>query len=183
MLRKIVRWVIILVAGTALVSVVLFGANVLFAGDTIAYKTTIQIIAVPSQNRQFVLLTDLAGFDDRSWYVYESTLDASLTEAQQREHSDEGALFWNYSEAGEHKDNPRLRIEGGRFLVFSRGGLDHSLYDLRARQVLINEVSPLAAAVGKPDLNLNLETQISIVEKWVKENLHERIQSHIKNPT
>jgi hypothetical protein len=173
----------ILVGGAALVNVVLFGANVLFAGNNIAHKTTIQIIAVPSQNRQFVLLTDLAAFDDRSWYVYESTLDAPLTEAQQREHSDEGALFWNYSEAGEHKDNPRLRIEDGRFLVFSRGGLDHSLYDLRARRVLVNEVSPLAAAVGKPDLNLNIETQISIVEKWVKENLHERIQSHIKNPT
>lgn len=173
----------ILVGGTALVGVVLIGANGFFFWYSNAYKTTIQIVTVPSINRQFILLTDLAGFDDRSWYVYESALGAPLTEEQRKGHNDEGALFWNYSEAGEHKDNPRLRMEGERFLVFSRGGLDHSLYDLRAKQVLINEISPWGAAVGKPDLNLTHEAEMAVVETWVRENLHERIQSHIKNPT
>jgi TRAP-type C4-dicarboxylate transport system permease small subunit len=35
------------------------------------YKSEIQTLQVPSLNIQFVLLTDIAGFEDRAWYVYQ----------------------------------------------------------------------------------------------------------------
>jgi hypothetical protein len=131
-LRKIALWLCLLSGGAVFLYVLDIGwlfANIWYRNT---YKTVIQTIEVPSQGLRFVLLTDLAGFDDVGWYVYRADLGKPLTDAQREAHNIDGVLFWNYSEAGEHKSNPRIRLVGERFLVFSRGGLDHSLYDLKS---------------------------------------------------
>lgn len=157
-----------------------FGGYVLYSN---AYKTVLQIIYVPSQHKQFVLLTDLAGFDDRSWYVYQSNLGASLTDSQREGHNSDGALFWNYSEAGEHKENPHIRLVEERFLVFTRGGLDHSLYDLKSNRVLINATNSWGEVVAEVGSNLPPDVEKIMIDNWVRENLHAPIQAFIKNPT
>ena len=89
-------------------------------------------------------------------------------------------LFWNYSEANEHKENPYIRFIKSRYLIFSRGNLDYSLYDLEQNEVLVNEHSAWGAVVAKPDLNLS-ETELNErMNNWVIENLHNPISSYIK---
>lgn len=145
------------------------------------YKTVVQIVELPEMHKQLVLLTDLAGFDDRSWYVYQIDSGSRLTDEQREGHNTKGVLFWNYSEAGEHKSNPHIRLVGDRYLVFTRGELDHSLYDLKEDQVLVNEISPWGAAVAKPDINLSAQAEAAVVDEWARKNLHEPIQKLTKH--
>ena len=119
------------------------------------YKTELQTIEVPELSIKFVLLTDMSGFDDTSWYVYKIPINSDLTKAQKRHGVTEDVLFWNYSEANEHKENPYIRFLKGRYLIFSRGNLDYSLYDLEQNKVLVNENSAWGVVVAKPDLNLS----------------------------
>jgi hypothetical protein len=66
------------------------------------YKSEIQTLQVPGLNIQFVLLTDIAGYEDRAWYVYQLPVGMGLTKRMKTGHDREGVLFWNYSEAGDH---------------------------------------------------------------------------------
>lgn len=183
MLRKFALWVGLLLGSAIILYALFVGGTVAYIWYNNTYKTTIQIVEVPSQRKQFVLLTDLSGFDDRSWYVYRSDLGAPLTSAQREGHNTDGVLFWNYSEAGEHKNDPHLRLAGDRFLVFTRGGLDHSLYDLKTDQVLINETSSFGAAIAKPDIDglSSPEDEMIVMDAWVKEHLHGPIQTLLKS--
>jgi hypothetical protein len=63
-----------------------------------SFKSVIQILDEPARNSQFVLLTDIAGFGDRAWYVYQQPLGSKITKAMKSAHSVEAALSWNYSE-------------------------------------------------------------------------------------
>jgi len=180
-LRKIALWIGLLAGGAIALKMLAVGSLFAYVWYNNNYKTVLQTVELASQHKQFVLLTDLAGFGDRSWYVYQSELGATLTSAQREGRNSDGALFWNYSEAGEHQDDPHIRLIGERFLVFTRGGLDHSLYDLKTNQVLINATSSFGAAIAKPDLNLTAEAAVAVIDKWVRENLHDPIQAIIKN--
>ena len=53
-----------------------------------------------------------------------------------------------------------------------RSGLYHSLYDLKKNELLINEESPWHSAEDNSDEGMN---------KWIKENLHTKIEEKIKN--
>ena len=50
-----------------------------------SYKSELQTIEVPELNIKFVLLTDMSGFDDRSWYVYKVGMGSELTRAQKKQ--------------------------------------------------------------------------------------------------
>jgi hypothetical protein len=182
-LRKLALWVGLLLGGAMLLGFLLVCGTAAYIWYDNTYKTVIQVVELQSQRKQFVLLTDLSGFDDRSWYVYQLDLGASLTPTHREGHNSDGALFWNYSEAGEHKGDPHIRLVAERFLVFTRGGLDHSLYDLKSNRVLINATSSWGAAIAKPDLNLSPQAEAIVIDKWVRENLHGPIQALIKNAT
>lgn len=144
------------------------------------YKTELQTIDVPESNIKFVLLTDMSGFDDTSWYVYKVGINSNLTKAQRRHGETDDVLFWNYSEANEHKENPFIRFIKGRYLIFSRGNLDYSLYDLEQNKVLVNEHSAWGAVVAKPDLDLSGTELNERMNNWVLENLHTKIGNYIK---
>jgi hypothetical protein len=149
------------------------------------WKEEIQTIEVPARNTKYVLLTDMAGFDDRSWYVYEMALTGGLTEEMKKGHSRTGVLFWNYAEAADHKKDPRIEIRKDRYLVFVRGGFCHSLYDLESHEVLVNDESPWHsflqseqyaqfgddAPPGEPGTGMDV---------WVKANIHEKIEGILK---
>jgi hypothetical protein len=56
------------------------------------------------------------------------------------------------------------------YLVMERNGLYHSLYDLRINELLINNESPWHSAYAE-----DLET----MNKWIKDNLHLKIEAII----
>lgn len=187
MLRKWIVRILVSLGAVALIAAVLVGAAVYDIWRQNTYKSVIQALEVPSLNNQFVLLTDIAGFDDRAWYVYQLPLGTTLTKEMKTANDKTGVLFWNYSEAGEHHDNPQIEIVKERFLVFSRGGLKHSLYDLKTRTVLVNDISPLVSFAGSEqykkccDNNLSIDIVVAEMNDWVKKNLHQKIERIVKN--
>src|SRR5438094_7664556 len=75
-----------------------------------SYKSHIQTLEISDQKLQFVLLTDIAGFGDRAWYVYQLPIGSNITKRMKIGHDKEGVLFWNYSEAGDHSDDPKIEF-------------------------------------------------------------------------
>ncbi|MFV0530150.1 MAG: hypothetical protein ACK5MD_01785 [Flavobacteriales bacterium] len=58
------------------------------------------------------------------------------------------------------------------YLIMERSGLFHSLYDLKTNELLINDESPWYSAEDNSAEGMN---------KWIKENLHDKIEEKIKN--
>jgi hypothetical protein len=104
-------------------------------------------------------------------------------------HDKEGVLFWNYSEAGDHSDDPKIEFLKERYLVFSRGGAYHSLYDIKKRQVLVNDESPWASYVlekESKDPSASLLPHAEVIKEmqvWVQKNLHSKIEKILNNAT
>ena len=109
------------------------------------HKHVLQTLRVPQRDADYYLLTDIAGFGDRAWYIYERPLGAPPTAAMLRAHDLDRVLFWNYSELGDHSGSPTLSVVRGRYLAFARGGRYYGLYDLDARRILVNQENPWAA--------------------------------------
>ena len=128
----------------------------------------VQTLDWPRENARFVLMTDIAGFGDRAWYVYRLADGAVETAAMNAAHDKTGVLFWNYAEAGHHVTDPRIDILKDRYLVFSRGGLRHSLYDLKTRKLLVNETAPWGSYVSA---NRNQTPGEKEMRDWVRTHL------------
>ncbi|HEY9898758.1 MAG TPA: hypothetical protein V6D00_06215 [Pantanalinema sp.] len=120
-------------------------------------------VAAPDGTHEFVLLSDSADFGDPAWYVYELERGQRLPSFAREAHNTDGVLFWNYSEDGGYTDDPHLEIRDRRYLVFSRGGRYHGLYDITKRRVLVNEECPWWSYRELPK---------SEQDRWVFQNLH-----------
>ncbi len=144
------------------------------------YKTELQTIKMPERNIKFILLTDMSGFDDISWYVYKISVDKNLSAAQKKSGETNDVLFWNYSEAGEHQENPFIRITKGKYLIFSRGNLDYSLYDIDQDKVIVNEHSAWGAVAKKSTIDLPIQETDQLMNEWVLKNVHTKISNYIK---
>lgn len=156
----------------------------------------IQHIVAPDKTVQFALYTDLAGFDDRTWYVLKlgPTEDAiqleipkGFTNASTDTEKEWMAktLFWNWSEAGHHRSDPKIKIVKDRYLVFVRGGLNHALYDLESEKVRVSEESPWHGLVYSEDYEAinpkpTSEEEAKLMEAWVRNHLHDPIEQIIQ---
>ncbi len=118
---------------------------------------------------------------DPSWHVYRFADDEDLSSARVHQGFGKGALFETYEEAGDHDEDATLEIFGGRFLIFSKAGLFHSLYDIECGRLVINEQSPFHRAsqsdrdkshVGNPEWP-------RFYLQWKLEHLHRPIESAI----
>jgi hypothetical protein len=152
------------------------------------YKSHIQTLELKDQNIQFVLLTDIAGFGDRAWYVYKMPLGAKITKKMKTGHNGEGVLFWNYSETGIHSVSPKLKVLKNKFLVFSRGGFYHSLYNIQTNEVIVNDENPWGSFYqyykktnNSSNEDLTLNEKIQGLDKWVRLNLHSKIEKILKD--
>jgi hypothetical protein len=179
-IKTVLKWTLLPLSGilVSIFCVILFYVLTLWHQNS--YKTELQTIKVPEQNIKFVLLTGMSGFDETSWYVYKIGINSKLTKAQKKSGETVDVLFWNYSEAGEHKENPYIRFIQGKYLIFSRGNLDYSLYDLAQDKVIVNEHSAWGAVVAKPDIDLPMNEINLLMNEWVLENLHYKINNYIK---
>ena len=95
-----------------------------------------------------------------------------------------GVIFWNYSESGNNIENPKIEIVNNRYLVFSRGGYYHSLYDIKNKKVLVNDESPWGSFLLSEEYKLldeddTTEDMYFYMDKWVNRNLHTKIKQMI----
>ena len=188
-MRKVLKRILL---GIVVIVIVAIGIIGVFALDNWYhnnYKSHIQTLEFPASNAKFILLTDFSGFGDRAWYVYQLPINAEITKQMKRGHDETGALFWNYSEAGDHYDNPKIEIIQDKHLVFSRGGLFHSLYDISKGKVLVNDESPWNSFMSSQEKgpqstgSLPPGTETHKMDEWVRNNLHMKIVKILKGAT
>ena len=118
----------------------------------------------------YVLYFTIAGFDDVEWDIVKWVKsdwknDDKLSHYKLKSDSSLTKIFWNYDEGPKNMENIRLFIEND-YLVFERGDLYHSLYDLKSNSLLFNEESPWFASDGEDKDKMN---------EWIKTNLHDKI--------
>lgn len=156
----------------------------------------IQHIVAPDQTVQFALYTDIAGFDDVTWYVLKlnPTVDPAklrlpkgFTNAStdaEREWM-EKTLFWNWCEAGHHRADPQIKIVKDRYLIFQRGGLNHALYDIQSKTVRVSEESPWHGLVYSEEYEAmdpkpSSDEVTGLMDAWVRKHLHDPIEKIIQ---
>lgn len=146
------------------------------------FKTLLQTVVLRDRNVKYLLFTDLAGFVDRSWYIYEIPSESGISKEMHKAHNKKNVLFWNYSEAGNNTEDPILEVVNEKYLVFSRGNFYHSLYDIEKKQVLFNHESPWAEFIQSDQYKLfgekaDHEQLMELMDKWVNKNIHFKIQN------
>jgi hypothetical protein len=122
----------------------------------------------------YVLYFTIAGFDDVEWDIVKWKKsdwknDDKLSRDKLKSDSSLTKIFWNYDEGPKNMENIRLFIEN-EYLVFERGNLYHSLYDLKTDSLLFNEESPWHASNGEDKDKMN---------EWIKTNLHDKIEEKL----
>ena len=140
------------------------------------FKDYLFMQKVEYENDLYVLYFTMAGFDDIEFNIFKwEKKDWNGTERLSTEKVKEDnsiqKILWNYDEGPKNIENVRVFIKND-YLVMERGNLYHSLYDLKAKKVLLNEVSPGHASNGKDKDEMN---------NWIKTNLHNKINKIINN--
>jgi hypothetical protein len=188
MMRKWLKRIFVGFGVIALAIVMFVGLVIFEFWYTNNYKSHIQTLESTDYNIQFFLLTDMSGFGDPAWYVYQTPIGASITRKMKNGHDDEeGVLFWNYSEAGDHSYNAKIELYKKKFLVFSRGDFYYSLYNVETKQVIVNDLSPWhsfrqADEANKPSSNpMTQEERNKKMDNWVQKNLHLKIEKILNN--
>ena len=124
----------------------------------------------------YVLYFTIAGYDDVEWDIVKWNKgdwksEDKLSRDKLKTDTSITKIFWNYDEGPKNMENIRLFIEND-YLVFERGNLCHSLYDLKADSLLFNEESPWHASNGEDKDKMN---------EWIKENLHDKIEEKLND--
>jgi hypothetical protein len=122
----------------------------------------------------YVLYFTIAGFDDVEWDIVKWNKsdwknDDKLSRDKLKSDSSLTKIFWNYDEGPKNMENIRLFIQND-YLLFERGNLYHSLYDLKSDTLLFNEESPWHASGGDDKNKMN---------EWIKTNLHDKIEEKL----
>ncbi|RFN57795.1 hypothetical protein [Marixanthomonas ophiurae] len=129
---------------------------------------------VEYDNDIYVLYFSMAGFDDMEWNIIKWNKDnwkaeERLSREELENNNDIEKILWNYDEADKNDENIQIFIKND-YLVMERGNLYHSLYDLKTKEVILNEVSPWSASGNKDGVEMNA---------WIKENLHNKIEKYL----
>ena len=149
------------------------------------HKHFAQKIKTPDGKYWIALFTDYAGIGDPSWHVYRFDINDNVENKKLPRHKfDDGAIFWNYSEAGDDTDGASISIVKDRYILFTRGGIYYSLYDLQNNKVLINDESPWHAFIDSDEFkqlpkDLKLKDQYPFYHKWAYKYLHLPIEGII----
>lgn len=129
----------------------------------------------------YVLYFSMAGFDDLEWCILkwkkqqwksQDKVDKQLVEDSKHiRNKNFEFLCFNYDEGPKNKNDVKIFIKE-HYLVLSRGGLYHSLFDLRSQKLLINESCPYCESQSKSKKEMNV---------WIKKNLHDKIDKIINS--
>jgi hypothetical protein len=136
----------------------------------------------------YVLYFSMAGFDDTEWQILKwrkqdwdksDKIDLRLVEDCKFKFEDKEKtkdcnftpIAFNYDEGPKNLNNVKIFIKNN-FLIMERGSLYHTLYDLKNEKLILNEESPWTSCQAKNKEEMN---------KWIKENLHNKIEKLINN--
>ncbi len=123
----------------------------------------------------YVLYFSVAGFDDvefqilkwgKNDWIKSDKLSKDIIDKPNQKFQ---KVAFNYDEGPKNLENVRIFVKND-YLVMERSGLYHSLYDLRKNELLINDESPWHSASAD-----NLED----MNKWIKDNIHLKIEEKI----
>lgn len=141
------------------------------------FKNLLLLQTLNYKSDVYALYFSVAGFDDiefqilkwkkENWNNFETINKITIDESNQNFEK----VAFNYDEGSKNLDDVKIFIQND-YLIMERSGLYHSLYDLKTNKLLINEESPWHAAEDNSDEGLN---------KWIKENLHKKIEEKIEN--
>lgn len=132
------------------------------------------------------LYFSMAGFDDTEWCIIkwrkdkwnnQEKVDKKLVHDSEMEieagknvvNLDFIFICDNYDEGPKNLDGVKIFIKNN-YLIMERGGLYHSLFDLKTQKVLVNETCPWCKSKAENKEKMNL---------WIKENLHDKIEKII----
>lgn len=139
------------------------------------YSNYLLLQTIEFKDDVYVLYFSIAGFDDVEFQIIKwnqehwkesDTLSKTLIDEPKQKFE---KIAFNYDEGPKNLDNVRIFIRND-YLIMERGGLFHSLYDLRENELVINDESPWHSA--------NVEN-LEAMNRWIKENLHLRIEEKI----
>ena len=141
------------------------------------FKNYLLLQSLEYENFVYAFYFSVAGFDDVEFEVLrwkkenwkgEETVDKRSVYENTNKNVER--IAFNYDEGPKNLENPRIFIDKN-YLVMERSGLYYSLYDLKANKLLINDESPWNSAEDNSEEGL---------KKWIKENLHNKIQKIIE---
>lgn len=150
------------------------------------HKIFLQKIKSLDGKSYFALFADSAGFGDPSWHLYRFPKNSNVEKMKIHRGEDNlKAIFWNYSEGGDQIENPKIELVHDRYIVFSRGGLYHSLYDIQDNKVLVNEESPYHGLVYSDEFEKitprpSMKETERMLKVWKIKKLHDPIEKIIK---
>ena len=136
----------------------------------------------------YVLYFSMAGFDDTEWQILKwqkqdwdksDKIDLRLVEDckfkfENNEKTKEcnfTPIAFNYDEGPKNLNDVKIFIKND-YLIMERGNLYHTLYDLKNEELILNKESPWTSSQAKNKEEMN---------KWIKENLHNKIENLINN--
>lgn len=139
------------------------------------YRDYLFLQSLHFQDDVYVLYFSVSGFDDVEFQIVKwKEQDWRKADRLSKDIIDEPdqkfvKVAFNYDEGPKNLENVRIFIKND-YLVMERGGLYHSLYDLRTNELIINSESPWHDAQAD-----NLEG----LNKWIYENLHVKIEQKL----
>lgn len=112
---------------------------------------------------------------DRIAYEIKNPLSEHLI-VNQNEYKSKGykMIILNYDEGPANHENLKLRVKDN-LLVFERGNLMHSLYDLKNDKLLINEINPWYKAKQETEQKVD----IGVLKDWIKTQIHQKIETEL----
>ncbi len=153
-------------------------ANIRAEVYTNYFKDYLLLQSLEYNNDIFAFYFSVAGFDDvefqiLKWNKKNWTGEVKIDKRSVYEETNKNfeQIAFNYDEGPKNLENPRIFIKND-YLIMERGGLYYSLYDLKANKLLINDESPWNSAADNSPEGLN---------KWIKENLHNKIAAKIND--
>lgn len=139
------------------------------------YKDYLFLQSINFKDDIYVLYFSVAGFDDvefqivkwkkQDWAKSDKLSKSIVDEPNQKFQK----IAFNYDEGPKNLENVKMFVKND-YLVMERSGLYHSLFDLRTNELLINSSSPMNDSNAD-----NLET----MNKWIKDNIHSKIEQKI----
>jgi len=139
------------------------------------YKDYLFLQSINFKDDIYVLYFSVAGFDDvefqivkwkkQDWHNSDKLSKDIIDKPNQKFQK----IAFNYDEGPKNLENVKIFIKND-YLVMERSELYHSLYDLRTNELLINDESPWHSANADNLENMN---------KWIKDNLHSKIEQKI----
>ncbi|CAI9429280.1 DUF4468 domain-containing protein [Candidatus Ornithobacterium hominis] len=126
----------------------------------------------------YALYFSVAGFDDVEFQIlkwkknnWENEEKVDKRSVYEETNKDFEKIAFNYDEGPKNLENPKIFVKND-YLIMERSGLYYSLYDLKMNKLLINDESPWNSATDNSPAGLN---------KWIKENIHNKIEAKINN--